>query len=113
MVAGTLGLKRNTFMLNALPSSRPSTLPTSGVDGSGGGTPDGKGKATGKRKLSAVSSTPAEAAGLAGIDQGAMDFYREKPTLLLGQVDEEKLADQIRAVGACPLLFGLCCMLRH
>lgn len=98
MVNGALELKRNTFVLNAPPSSRTPIACAISLDANVGITPDGKGKSSGKRKLAAMSSAFPEGAGIAGIDPSEMDFYRENPALLLGQVDEEKLADQIRAV---------------
>ncbi|KAL4099647.1 hypothetical protein PRIC1_007447 [Phytophthora ramorum] len=81
-VNGVLNVKRKAFVLEPPPVA-------SAVPPSSEGNDDFKPKSAGKRKASAIAESDASS-NLHSID------YKEKSSLLLGQVDEDKLMKQVK-----------------
>ncbi|RLN69320.1 hypothetical protein BBJ29_000225 [Phytophthora kernoviae] len=82
-VNGVLNVKRKTFVLE--PAAATSSAVSPSIDVSD----DSKLKSSGKRKLASMTDSDANSA-IQSID------FKEKSSLLLGQVDEEKLMKQVK-----------------
>lgn len=94
-VSGVLSVKRKAFVLEA-----PSQVAVNQVSAGSQqyGAAEATSKASGKRKAGASNSTMSPS-GLA-INGGSSQRveYRDKSAILLGQVDEDKLERQVKAV---------------
>lgn len=87
-VSGVLSVKRKAFVLEAPPVPSASASTQVGADGK-------VLKLAGKRKSS--SSNPSMSPAATAINPQRVE-YREKSSILLGQVDEDKLEKQVKTV---------------